>query len=71
MKRCALIIGIDDYKEDKLLGCVHDAKELKCLLEQDEYNFDNIVTFNNSDATKENIIHSLESCAGVDDLNGC
>jgi len=57
----ALIIGIDDYKDDwkKLKNAINDAKSVEYLL-RNKYEFHYIKALYNEQATRKNIIHELE-----------
>lgn len=60
-KYYALIIGIDNYSGawDKLNNAVSDAKAVETILKS-KYQFDNIITLYNAEATRENILAKLE-----------
>ncbi len=57
----ALLIGINDYEGywNPLKNAVNDAAELAEVLEK-EYNFDEVYTLLNKEATRRNIIQKLE-----------
>ncbi len=69
-KYYALIIGIDDYSGvwPKLKNAVNDAKAVATLL-KDEYNFTDIVTLYNKQASRLNIISEIEKLIATVEKN--
>ncbi len=60
MFKKALLVGINDYKEYPLKGCVNDAKQMKeVLTELFDFESDQIKTLLNKEATRQGIIDGL------------
>ena len=60
-KKHALLIGIDTYKKDKLVGCEKDARNMRDLLvNQSEFSVNNISMLLNNTATRQAIIDLIK-----------
>ncbi len=61
-----LVIGIDDYQNvSKLKNCVQDGQALiKTLTEKYRFDPENVITLFNEQATRGNILNTLESYIG-------
>ena len=56
----AIVIGINQYKEDPLEYCVNDAQEVAAALEIENYNF-KVTQFTDASATRFNILRELDA----------
>ena len=61
-KKHALLIGIDNYKNNKLVGCEKDARNMRDLLvNQSEFSLNNISMLLNNMATRQAIIDLIKA----------
>lgn len=68
MRRDAIIVGIDNYPDAPLRGCVNDAEEMAECLSFEHYGY-NCVPIHNADATRSGILGALGRFA-YGDSNG-
>lgn len=69
MRREAIVIGIDNYPEAPLQGCVNDAGDFSACLSLEQYDY-NCTSLYNSDATRSNILEEFGKLAYGDGEDG-
>ena len=70
--RFALCVGINEFQNlpaSRLNGCVNDAKDMGSILRKYfEFDYDNIVTLIDNQATKKNIMKTLGEMVNAENL---